>query len=192
VRLEQHRTWTVRCWCCVRLAGASPAAVSAGAPRSRLRMSPEKAPSERSVGSPGGSSGCCGTSSVGVVGLSRCTSGVPPASRQNSGSTDSSGLYAIPAWRTRHEKTIGKPCAGNRHARFERGIQEPGLARAPRLISTNGPQHESCVSPREVEERVSVTGPATQALCSALRVLLRNRVAVTGVGGEGGPLVRND
>ena len=38
----------------------------------------------------------------------------------------------------RHEKTIGKPCAGNPHARFERGIQEPGLARAPRLIPTNG------------------------------------------------------
>ena len=29
---------------------------------------------------------------------------------------------------------------GNRHARFERGIQEPGLARAPRLISTNAVQ----------------------------------------------------
>src|SRR5207247_5282929 len=37
----------------------------------------------------------------------------------------------------RHEKTIGKPCAGNPHARFERGDQEPGLARAPRLIPTN-------------------------------------------------------
>src|SRR6266581_5960249 len=38
---------------------------------------------------------------------------------------------------TQHEKTIRKPCAGNPHARFERGIQEPGPARAPRLISTN-------------------------------------------------------
>jgi hypothetical protein len=41
----------------------------------------------------------------------------------------------------RHEKTIGKPCAGNPHARFERGDQEPGLDRAPRLISTNGATH---------------------------------------------------
>src|SRR5688572_20013283 len=37
----------------------------------------------------------------------------------------------------RHEKTIGKPYAGNPHVRFERGDQEPGLARAPRLIPTN-------------------------------------------------------
>ena len=38
---------------------------------------------------------------------------------------------------TQHEKTIRKPCAGNPHARFERGTQEPGPERAPRLRSTN-------------------------------------------------------
>jgi serine/threonine protein kinase len=38
--------------CCIRLAGASPAAVSAGAPRSRLRVSLERVASERSVKSP--------------------------------------------------------------------------------------------------------------------------------------------
>src|SRR5260221_10650208 len=45
----------------------------------------------------------------------------------------------------RHEKTIGKPCAGNPHARFERGDQEPGLARAPRLIPTNDGKRLPCL-----------------------------------------------
>ena len=40
--------------CCVGLAGVSPAAVSAGAPRSRLRVSGEIPPSEWSVESPQG------------------------------------------------------------------------------------------------------------------------------------------
>ena len=37
VRPERGRVWTARSRCCIRLAGVSPAAVSAGAPRSRLR-----------------------------------------------------------------------------------------------------------------------------------------------------------
>lgn len=41
--------------CCVELAGGSPAAVSAGAPRSRPRASRETAPSEWGVKSPQGS-----------------------------------------------------------------------------------------------------------------------------------------
>jgi hypothetical protein len=32
----------------------------------------------------------------------------------------------------RYEKTIGKPCAGNPHARFERGPQETGPQRGYR------------------------------------------------------------
>ena len=41
VRLERSRGGTPWCRCCIRLAGGSPAAVSAGARRSRLRVSPE-------------------------------------------------------------------------------------------------------------------------------------------------------
>ena len=52
VRLERDRAWTVRSRCCVRLAGGSPAAVSAGAPRSRLRATTERESSERSVEGP--------------------------------------------------------------------------------------------------------------------------------------------
>jgi hypothetical protein len=52
VRLEQGRARTVRPRCCIGLAGGSPAAVSAGAPRSRLRVSAERTASERSVESP--------------------------------------------------------------------------------------------------------------------------------------------
>src|SRR3989442_10509869 len=48
-----------------------------------------------------------------------------------------SARFAIPEACTQHEKTIRKPCAGNPHARFERRIQEPGPAWAPRLSSTN-------------------------------------------------------
>ena len=54
VRPERGRVWTVRSRCCIRLAGESPAAVSAGAPRSRLRATSEMAASERSVESPTG------------------------------------------------------------------------------------------------------------------------------------------
>ena len=52
VRPERNRVWTARSWCCIRLAGASPAAVSAGAPRSRPRAARETEPSERGVESP--------------------------------------------------------------------------------------------------------------------------------------------
>jgi hypothetical protein len=52
VRPERGRVWTVRPRCCVRLAGGSPAAVSAEAPRSRLQALPERVASERSVKSP--------------------------------------------------------------------------------------------------------------------------------------------
>src|SRR5262249_34364502 len=52
VRPERRRTWTVGRRCCIRLAGASPAAVRAGVPRSRLRVTSERAASERSVKSP--------------------------------------------------------------------------------------------------------------------------------------------
>ncbi len=47
--------------------------------------------------------------------------------------------FAIREARMRHEKTIGKPCAGKPHARFERGPQETGpeLIRTPRLRATN-------------------------------------------------------
>jgi len=50
VRPEQNRSY--RCsgfWCCVELAGVSPASVSAGAPSSRLQASGEISPSKRSV-----------------------------------------------------------------------------------------------------------------------------------------------
>ena len=55
VRLERGRPWTGRSRCCIRLAGVSPVAASAGAPRSRLRENSENQASERSVTSPTGS-----------------------------------------------------------------------------------------------------------------------------------------
>ena len=55
VRPERDRAWTARSRCRIRLAGGSPAAVGAGAPRSRLRATPEMAASERSVKGPAGS-----------------------------------------------------------------------------------------------------------------------------------------
>ncbi len=54
VRPERRRARTVRRRCCIGLAGGSPAAVSAGAPRSRLRVTTERSASERSVRSPAG------------------------------------------------------------------------------------------------------------------------------------------
>jgi hypothetical protein len=53
VRPERDRAWTARRWCCIRLAGESPVAVRAGAPRSRLRAQGEIRTSKRSVESPG-------------------------------------------------------------------------------------------------------------------------------------------
>src|SRR5271170_1237486 len=52
VRPERGRVWTARPRCYIRLAGESPAAVSAGAPRSRLQAPLERAASKRSVKSP--------------------------------------------------------------------------------------------------------------------------------------------
>jgi hypothetical protein len=52
VRPERDRVRVDRFRCCIRLAGGSPAAVSAGAPRSRLRARGEIRASERSVESP--------------------------------------------------------------------------------------------------------------------------------------------
>ena len=56
-RPERDRPEDGRSWCCTRLTGASPVAVSAGAPRSRLRVTSERAASERSVESPAGAIG---------------------------------------------------------------------------------------------------------------------------------------
>src|SRR5207249_4934106 len=77
------------------------------------------------------------TATGGTHGRFTIRGGPPPASSRLA-YTDWSGRSATRPARMPREKTIGKPCAGNPHARFERGIQEPGLARAPRLISTNG------------------------------------------------------
>jgi hypothetical protein len=67
-RLEAHRHWTLQLVamvrperfarrqrgesCCIRLAGESPVAVSAGAPRSRSQATSESLASERDVESP--------------------------------------------------------------------------------------------------------------------------------------------
>jgi len=51
-RPERIRVWTAWYRCSTRLAGESPAAVSAGAPRSRLQASSERVASMRSVESP--------------------------------------------------------------------------------------------------------------------------------------------
>jgi len=55
VRPEQNRLYRrPGFWCCVELAGVSPASVSAGAPSSRFRAGREIVTSERNVESPRG------------------------------------------------------------------------------------------------------------------------------------------
>lgn len=54
VRPDERSTRSGGCSCCIELAGGSPAAVSAGAPRSRPRASRETVPSEWGVTSPPG------------------------------------------------------------------------------------------------------------------------------------------
>ena len=58
---------------------------------------------------------------------STARSGPMPASSSNSASTSCSVPFATRESCMRLEKTIGQPCAGNPHARLERGLLEPGL-----------------------------------------------------------------
>ena len=75
-----------------------------------------------------GCSGCSRAAAVNAVGslaAARSNPGVASTAWcRNTVSTNCSARYAILEARMPHEKTIGKPYAGNPHVRFERGPQE--------------------------------------------------------------------